>query len=172
QGEREASPTAAIIDSQSVKSAEKGGPASIRMAMMRQKDQGQEAPYSRRYAGFAAARDCSSGRYPRPRRRYSASCDTVRDVSVLEKAVCRRRLSGTGIPEGLGENPPLSRNRNRQALRSRQRICSAFTPQDRPTERCAAQPLPTARKGLGKPKSQGAGVLASRINPPHAPKTL
>jgi len=35
KGEREASPTAAIIDSQSVKSAEKGGPASIRMAMMR-----------------------------------------------------------------------------------------------------------------------------------------
>jgi transposase len=34
QAEREASPTAAIIDSQSVKSAEKGGPASIRMAMM------------------------------------------------------------------------------------------------------------------------------------------
>jgi transposase len=34
RGEREASPTAAIIDSQSVKSAEKGGPASIRMAMM------------------------------------------------------------------------------------------------------------------------------------------
>ena len=33
--QREASPTAAIIDSQSVKSAEKGGPASIRMAMMR-----------------------------------------------------------------------------------------------------------------------------------------
>jgi transposase len=34
QGEHEVSPTAAIIDSQSVKSAEKGGPASIRMAMM------------------------------------------------------------------------------------------------------------------------------------------
>jgi len=33
--EREVSPTAAIIDSQSVKSAEKGGPASIRMATMR-----------------------------------------------------------------------------------------------------------------------------------------
>ena len=32
---REASPTAAVIDSQSVKSAEKGGAASIRMAMMR-----------------------------------------------------------------------------------------------------------------------------------------
>jgi transposase len=35
QDEREGSPTAAIIDSQSVKSAEKGGRASIRMAMMR-----------------------------------------------------------------------------------------------------------------------------------------
>ena len=34
-GEREASPTAAIIDSQSVKSAEKGGPASTRMVLMR-----------------------------------------------------------------------------------------------------------------------------------------
>jgi transposase len=34
---RETSPTACIIDSQSVKSAEKGGPASIRMAMMRAK---------------------------------------------------------------------------------------------------------------------------------------
>jgi len=32
---REASPTAGIIDSQSVKSAEKGGPGLIRMAMMR-----------------------------------------------------------------------------------------------------------------------------------------
>ena len=37
QEQRVASPTAAIIDSQSVKSAEKGGPASIRMATMRAK---------------------------------------------------------------------------------------------------------------------------------------
>src|SRR3974390_1188561 len=35
QAEREASPSAAIIDSQSVKSAEKGGPTPIRLAMMR-----------------------------------------------------------------------------------------------------------------------------------------
>ena len=35
QAEREASPTACIIDSQSVKSAEKGGSASIRMGSMR-----------------------------------------------------------------------------------------------------------------------------------------
>ena len=35
EAKREASPTAAIIDSQSVKSAEKGGPVSTRMALMR-----------------------------------------------------------------------------------------------------------------------------------------
>ncbi len=35
QAERDASPTAAIIDCQSVKSAEKGGPRSIRTATMR-----------------------------------------------------------------------------------------------------------------------------------------
>jgi transposase len=35
QAEREASPTAAIVDSQSVKSAEKGGPRSTATAMMR-----------------------------------------------------------------------------------------------------------------------------------------
>jgi hypothetical protein len=47
QGEREASPTAAIIDSQSVKSAEKGGLASIRMAMMRvRKSRGRNAIFS------------------------------------------------------------------------------------------------------------------------------
>ena len=34
QAERQASPTAAIIDSQSVKSAEKGGVGSIRRALM------------------------------------------------------------------------------------------------------------------------------------------
>jgi transposase len=37
QSDREVSPSAAIIDSQSVKSAEKGGVASIRMATMREK---------------------------------------------------------------------------------------------------------------------------------------
>src|SRR6516162_2519128 len=47
QSEREASPTAAIVDSQSVKSAEKGGAASIRMAMTRAKrSRGRSAIFS------------------------------------------------------------------------------------------------------------------------------
>ena len=47
QAEREVSPTAAIIDSQSVKSAEKGGAASIRMAMMRaRRSRARSGPFS------------------------------------------------------------------------------------------------------------------------------
>ena len=47
QSEREASPAAAIIDSQSVKSAEKGGPGLIRMATMRaRKSRARSATFS------------------------------------------------------------------------------------------------------------------------------
>lgn len=46
QDEREASPTAAIIDSQSVKSAEKGAAASIRMAMMAKRLRARSAIFS------------------------------------------------------------------------------------------------------------------------------
>jgi transposase len=53
QDDREASPTAAIIDSQSVKSAEKGGPASIRMAMMR----------ARKSMGARASLSCASPQF-------------------------------------------------------------------------------------------------------------
>ena len=35
-----------------------------------------------------------------------------------------------------------------------------------------AQSLPTARQGLGEPEQKGARVLAPRINPPHAQKTM
>ena len=89
RGKREASPTAAIIDSQSVKSA---------------------SPPSCRYAGFVAPRHRSPRRYPGSRRRYPASCHSVRDVSVLEEAICRRRLSGTRIPHGSHETPAAARN--------------------------------------------------------------
>src|SRR6266481_3870782 len=99
QDEREASPTAAIIDSQSVKSAEKGGPASIRMAMMRARRSRAKAPHSRRHAGSAAARHRPSRRHPGSRRRHHAARHDVRVASVLEEAVCRCGLSGTAVPQ-------------------------------------------------------------------------
>jgi len=170
--EREASPTAAIIDSQSVKGAEKGGPASIRMAMMRAKDQGQEAPRSRRHDRSVAPCHHSFRRYPGSRRRHPAARDAVRDVSVLEEAVRRRRLSGSEIPEGSRENHAPTRNRNRQAFRSGQRIYRPTQALDRRAHHCLAQSLQKACQRLGEPQSQGACFLAPRLNPPHAPKTL
>src|SRR5207248_9296875 len=59
QAQRE-SPTAAIIDSQSVKSAEKGGLRRCAGLRRRQENQGQEAACSRRYIRPAASRCCPS----------------------------------------------------------------------------------------------------------------
>src|SRR3977135_1467325 len=71
---REASPTAAIIDSQSMKSAERGAlyrPIGLRCW---QENQRQEAPYPRRYFRAPASCDRASG-YSRPRRRHARSLD-------------------------------------------------------------------------------------------------
>ena len=67
---RDASPTAAIIDSQSVKSAEKGGFRSTRPALMREEDQRSSKRHvssSCASAPSAANRRSSIGRHPRPR---------------------------------------------------------------------------------------------------------
>src|SRR5258705_5622691 len=154
QGEREASPTAAIIDSQSVKSAEKGGPASIRMAMMR------------------ARRDRPFRRHPGSRRRHPAACNPVRNASPVAEAVCGRWLSRPEIPESPRQIPAQPRSRYRQAFRSCQRLCSAAQALDRRAHNCLAQSLQAARQGLGEPQSQRPRVLAPCLNPPHAPKTL
>jgi hypothetical protein len=39
-------------------------------------------------------------------------------------------------------------------------------------KRCVAQSLPKARQGLGESQPKGARVLAPRLNPPHAQKTM
>ena len=94
---REASPTAAIIDSQSVKSAEKGGLRSIRRATMQAEDQGQEAAHPRRYAGPADARHRARRRRPGPRRRRAADGELVRrlsaPISLMPTAATRDRSS-------------------------------------------------------------------------------
>src|SRR5471032_1583224 len=94
-GERNASPTAAIIDSQSVKSAEKGG-ARIDPhgydAGKKIKGKKRHIPRLRRgkpggYRGLAPACRGSSGRRSGARWRDTGSGDPVRVVSFFEKAV-------------------------------------------------------------------------------------
>ena len=85
---RQASPTACVIDSQSVKSAERGD--SDRSVRLRcgQEGRRQEAAYSGRYVRIAAARHRASGGYPRSRWRCAAAVHAIRDVSVFGQAVC------------------------------------------------------------------------------------
>ena len=77
QGDAKPAPPPPSSIAKASESAEKGGLVSIRMAMMqaRRLQRQQEAPPSRRYAGFVAPRDRSSRRYPGPRRRHPAACD-------------------------------------------------------------------------------------------------
>src|SRR6516164_1241334 len=79
---REASPTAATIDSQSVKSAEKGGLHRSARLRCRQEDQGQEAAHSCRYARPPDARDRAFRRHSGSRRRRAADGEPVRSLSV------------------------------------------------------------------------------------------
>ena len=96
----EANPTAAIIDSQSVKSAEKGGGGSIRRALMAARRSRQEAAHPCRHAGSAGGSHCACRRHPgplgrqrsgfasrKPRWRRDADGDVVRDVSVPAQAL-------------------------------------------------------------------------------------
>ena len=107
QAEREASPTACIMDSQSVKSAEKGGLDRSAWLRRRQADQGQEAPHSGRQARSAAARAGHCRRRAGPRRRRAAVVHPVRTVSVPAQAVRRQRLSGPIFQDGIANVMPM-----------------------------------------------------------------
>src|SRR5215468_2699781 len=122
KAEREATPTAAIIDSQSVKSAEKGGPHRSAWLRCGQKDQGQEAPHPRRYAGFAASCHGAFRRHSGPRRRHLTSGDNERSVSFAGEAVRRQRLSRAAFCQGARQNPASSRNRDCQTFGSCQGV--------------------------------------------------
>jgi transposase len=87
--EREASRTAAIIDSQSVRAQKKGGPHRPARVRCRQADQGQEAAHPGRYAGSAAARHCPCRQRSGSRWRPAAARHVVRQVSIPSEAVCR-----------------------------------------------------------------------------------
>src|SRR4029434_2152700 len=57
-------------------------------------------------------------------------------------------------------------------FRSGQRIYGLAQTLDRRAHHCVAQSLPKARQGLGESQPKGARVLAPRLNPSHAQKTL
>jgi hypothetical protein len=157
--DREASPTAAIIDSQSVKSAEKVGPALTQWLRCGQENQRQEASSPGRHARPVAARDRSCCRYAGSRWRCSADERTVRDVSL-------RRLPGRPVPtQGLKRVLPSGQRRDRQAIRYREQVCRLAQAMDRGTDNCLAQPLPQIGQRLGMPEPQRVNYPALGLHP-------
>ena len=77
--------------------ARKRGPAIDPTATMQAKNQGQEAPHPRRYAGLADARDRPRRRRPGPRRRRAADGELVsapfRPDQLYSEAATRDRSS-------------------------------------------------------------------------------
>lgn len=145
---REASPTAAVIDSQSVKSAEKGGLHRSARLRCRKEGQGQEAAYSRRYDRPSASCARSSRRHSGSRWRRSRPAHDVRKVPVSAKAVRRRRLSGPAVPRRAEEGLAVCRHRDRQALGRRQRLPGSAPPLGRRKNLFMARPLPKTGQGL------------------------
>ena len=125
-----------------------------------------------RYARLVAARHRSPCRHSGSRWRHSAAGNAVRQTSLFDDAVRRRRLSGTPIPTSAGRHLAVDRPRDRQASTARQRICSPAQALDCRAHHRMAQPLQKARKGLGEPQSHRPRILAPRLNPPHAAKAL
>lgn len=101
QADREASPTAAIIDSQSVKSAEKGDldrPGGLRW---RQENQGEEAARRRRHARLPDARHRPCRRHPGPRRRRRADASLFGLFPFLLKLFADGGYQGEQFQSGL-----------------------------------------------------------------------
>ena len=144
---REASPTAAIIDSQSVKSAEKGALHRSAGLRRRQKDQGKEAPHPCRYARLAVVRHRSCRRYPRSRRWGLADERPVRTVSVSAQTLRGQRLPRRKVSKGTETGLRPDQRRNRQALGRGQVRCPPETLDCRKNN-LVAQPLPAPGQRL------------------------
>ena len=118
---REASPTACIIDSQSVKSAEKGDIGSHRQPRLRcrQADQGQEAAW---FWSIRKARCCTASSPPPTFRIATAVSGAARrpcSVCFPFSGNCSPTAPiGPGLSPRPGRHPARSRDRDRQAIRS------------------------------------------------------
>ena len=141
---REASPTAGVIDSQSVKDDGKRRAARLRRG---QEDQGPQAPYRHRHARQPGRSRRPCGRHPGPRRRAARS-RSIRALYPWLRHVfadggyagdkLRAALKGIGIVDAG----------NHQALRRSKGLRGPAAPLGRRTDLRLARPLPPPRQGL------------------------
>ena len=118
QAAREASPTAAIIDAQSVKSAEKGGD----LIDPHGYDAGKKIKGKKRHVlvdteGFVLHAIVTAADIQDRDGGAMLLATLFGHVPVSAQALRRWRLSGAGIPEGVEARPVSGRNADRQTIR-------------------------------------------------------
>ncbi len=170
---REASPTAAVIDSQSVKSAGKRG----RCIDPHGYDAGKKIKGKKRHILVdTIGLLLHAIVHPADIQDRDGGILVLRTLfgkfPVSAKAVRRWRLSGTAISRGAEESLALPRDRNRQAFRYSQRLRGLAEAVGRRTNFFLARSVSKIGQGLGEPQSEGARFLAPRLHPPHAQKAL
>jgi transposase len=170
--EREASPTACIIDSQSSRARKKGALHRPERLRRGQEDQRQEASHPRRYRRPLASGRGSSRRHSGSRRWGCGSLDSVRSVSVLEQTFRRWRLSRAAILQGSEESPTAPCDGDREKIRLCDRLRGLAETLGCRTNLRVARPVSTAGERLRKSIPQCFGVPPPRFNPPHATKAL
>ena len=112
------SPTAAIIDSQSVKSAERGG-LTTRMATMRaRRSKARSGIFLSTHQGLLMHAIVHPRRCSGPRRGRAPDGDIVRPSSLPSEAVRRWRISRGAVPGCAGGHSQAREHRDRQTLRS------------------------------------------------------
>ena len=170
QASREASPTAAIIDSESVKSAEKGGPASIRAVTIHKKIKGKKRNFFETKGLLMHAIVHSADIQDR-------DGGALLMASLFGAFPFLVKLYADGGYQGPEFQGAMKRILVRLDLRSSTDWVTPTASSSCPSAGWSnapspGLPLPQNRQGLGMPQPQGAGLPPPRLRPPHAAKAM
>ena len=102
----------------------------------------------------------------------ASGCSPHCSANFLRKALRRQRLCRINFPYSAHQSLAQPQNRNRQTLRSCQRVRAITQALDRRTYDRLVEPLPPTGQGLGESQSQRSRFPQTRFHPPHVTKAM